>query len=63
LCDGVSGDEMDEQEDEAYYQPDDWEGVEDALEEGFQLSVLGSQFSVFSSRFSVLSFDCHRERS
>jgi hypothetical protein len=24
---------MDEQEDQAYYQPDYWEGIEDALEE------------------------------
>jgi hypothetical protein len=34
LLDGVSGDHVDEQEDEAHYQPDYWEGVEDALEEG-----------------------------
>jgi hypothetical protein len=33
LLDGVSGDEVDEQEDEAYHQPDYWQGVEDALEE------------------------------
>jgi hypothetical protein len=35
LLDGISGDEVDQQEDEANYQPEDWEGVEDALEEGF----------------------------
>ena len=33
LLDGISGDEMDQEEDEADYQPDYWEGVEDALEE------------------------------
>ena len=33
LLDGVSGDEMDQEEDEADYQPDYREGVEDALEE------------------------------
>ena len=33
LLDGVSRHEMDEQEDEAYHQPDDWQGVEHALEE------------------------------
>jgi hypothetical protein len=32
LLDGVSGDEMDEQEDQGDYQPDYWEGIEDALE-------------------------------
>jgi hypothetical protein len=32
LLDRVSGDEVDHQEDEADYQPDYWEGVEDALE-------------------------------
>jgi len=36
LLDGVSGDEVDEEEDQTYYQPDDREGVQDALEEGFQ---------------------------
>jgi len=41
--DGVSGDEVDHQEDEAYYQPDYWEGVEDALEEKFQLLVPSCQ--------------------
>ena len=33
LLDGVSGDEMDEKEDEGDDQPDYWQGVEDALEE------------------------------
>jgi hypothetical protein len=55
LCDGVSGDEVDQEEDQAYYQPDYWEGVEDALEEEFQnqwpvgicqLPVLGAVSSV-----------------
>ncbi len=43
LLDGVSGDEVDEQEDEAYHQPDDGERVEDALKDGFQFSDLVSQ--------------------
>jgi hypothetical protein len=45
LLDGISGDEVDEQEDEAHDQPDDRQGVGDALEDGFQ----------FSSRLSVVS--------
>jgi hypothetical protein len=45
---------MDEQEDEAHHEPDYWEGVEDALEDGSQFSVLGSQFLVLGSQFSVL---------
>ena len=32
LLDGISGDEVDQQEDETHDQPDYWEGVEDALE-------------------------------
>jgi hypothetical protein len=40
---------VDQQEDEADYQPDDWEGVEDALEDGFQ-----SQFSVLSCLIYVV---------
>jgi hypothetical protein len=40
LLDGVSGDKVDQEEDEADYQPDDWEGVEDALEDSFQFSLL-----------------------
>jgi hypothetical protein len=47
--DGVSGDEMDQEEDEAYYQPDYWEGVEDALEEGFRHGFSG-QWSVISGQ-------------
>jgi hypothetical protein len=31
--DGISGDEVDQDEDERHYQPDYWERVEDALEE------------------------------
>lgn len=31
---------MDQEEDKAYDQPDDWEGVEDALEKSSQFSVL-----------------------
>jgi hypothetical protein len=31
---------MDEQEDEAHHEPDDWEGVEDALEDSSQFSIL-----------------------
>ena len=53
LLDGIARNEMDQEEDDADYQPNDWEGVEDALEDGFQFSVLGSRFSGFSSRFSV----------
>jgi hypothetical protein len=33
LLDGVSGDKVNQQEDEAHYQPDYGHGVEDALEE------------------------------
>jgi hypothetical protein len=33
---GVSGDEVDQEKDETHYQPDYWEGVENALEEDFQ---------------------------
>ncbi len=36
LRDGVSGDQVDHQEDERHDHPDDREGVEDALEDGFQ---------------------------
>jgi hypothetical protein len=43
LLDGVSGDQVDQEEDEAYYQPDYWDGVEDALEEEFQLPVPSCQ--------------------
>ena len=39
LLDGVSGNEMNKQEDERDDQPDDRQSVEDALEEKFQLSV------------------------
>jgi hypothetical protein len=56
LLDGISGDEVDEQEDNADYQPDYREGVEDALEKGFQCS---SRFSVLSCRWPVLSKAAH----
>jgi hypothetical protein len=46
LSNRVSGNQVDHQEDEADHQPDDWEGVEDALEEGFQFLVPGCQLSV-----------------
>ena len=52
LRDGVSGDEVDEQEHEAYYQPDYGQSVEDALEYGFQLA--GSLY---------LCLRCHPELS
>jgi hypothetical protein len=38
LLDGISGYEVNEQENEAHDQPDDRQGVEDALEDGFQFS-------------------------
>jgi len=37
--DRISGDQVDEEEDQGDYEPDDWQGVEDALEEGFQALV------------------------
>jgi hypothetical protein len=40
LRDGVSGNEVNEQKDQADYQPNDREGVEDALEDGFQAFVI-----------------------
>jgi hypothetical protein len=40
LGDGISRDEMDEQEHDGNDQPDDREGVEDALSQSFQRSVL-----------------------
>ena len=36
LLDRVARNKMNQQKDEADYQPDDWKGVKDALEEGFQ---------------------------
>jgi len=45
LGDGVSRDEVDEEEYQADHQPDDRESVEDALEQDFQW-----QFSVVQSR-------------
>jgi hypothetical protein len=43
LLDGVSGDEVNQEEDQGDDQPDYWEGVEDALEKSSQFSVLGSR--------------------
>jgi hypothetical protein len=59
LRDGVSRDEVDEKEDEAYDQPYDGQSIEDALEEAgehsCQLPVASCRFSVLSSQFSVSS--------
>ena len=52
LLDRVSGDQMNEKEHEADHQPDYWQGVEDALEDGFQETVLSWWFSGLGSRFS-----------
>ena len=48
LLDGVSGDEVDQQEDGRDYQPDYREGVEDALEKLAGHRVVSRQFSVVS---------------
>jgi hypothetical protein len=45
---------MDHQENKGNYQPDDWKGIEHALENGFQ-----DQFSVLRSRFSVALLALH----
>src|SRR5262249_59422098 len=42
--DRISGDQGDEEEDQGDYEPDDWQGVEDALEEGIQ--AVGSRVGV-----------------
>ena len=55
LRDGISGDQMDQQEDQAHDQPDDWQSVEDALEDGFQFSVL--------RHVVILSEACSNERA
>jgi hypothetical protein len=47
LRDGISGDEVDQEENEADHQPDYGQGVEDALEDGFQSAVLRSQSLVY----------------
>jgi len=47
LLNRVPGNQVDQEEDQAHHQPDNWEGIEDALEEGFQFSGLSSEFSVF----------------
>jgi len=49
LLDGVSGDEMDQEKDEAHDEPDHRQGIKDALGDG--------------SQSSVLSCACHPERS
>jgi hypothetical protein len=41
LGDWISGDEMDEKKNQRHHQPDDRQGVENALEEQFQWSALG----------------------
>jgi hypothetical protein len=41
LLDGVSRDEVNQEEDQGDDQPDYWEGVEDALEKSSQFSVPG----------------------
>jgi len=46
LLDRVSGDEMNEEENERDDEPDNWQGVEDALEERFQELVPSPQFRV-----------------
>jgi hypothetical protein len=48
---------VNQQENDADYQPDDWEGVEDALEERFQFSVPGlvTRFTLRIRRRSVFS--------
>ena len=40
LLDGISRNEVDEQEDKADHKPDDRQSIEDALEDTFQFSVL-----------------------
>ena len=45
LLDGIAGDHVDQEEDQTDHQPDDREGIEDALEEGSQFSVLSSVIS------------------
>jgi hypothetical protein len=52
LLDRVSRDQVDQEEDEGHDQPDDWESIEDALEERFQLAVLSSRFSVGKCPFT-----------
>jgi hypothetical protein len=56
LLDGVSGDEVDEEEDERDYQPDYWQGVEDALEE------LAEHEAVASGQWLVFSQICEPQR-
>ena len=62
LRDGISGHEVNEQKDGGHDQPDHRQGVENALEEGFQC---GSQLSACldaATRMVALqgSFDCAR---
>jgi hypothetical protein len=39
---------MDEKKNETDDQPNDWQGIEDALEESFQFSIPSSQFVTIS---------------
>jgi hypothetical protein len=52
LLDGVPGDQVDEEEDKAYDQPDDGQGVDDALEDVSQFSVLIATFVILSGTSS-----------
>src|SRR5258708_277249 len=56
LLDGISGHEMNQQEDEAHDQPNYRQGVEHALEEagGHRLLVLSSRFSVTNTKSIVI---------
>ena len=49
LLDGISGHQVDQEEDEGDYEPDDRESVEDALEEGLQVVVSGRVSRYLSS--------------
>jgi hypothetical protein len=46
LRDGISGDQVDHQEDQAYDQPDDGDCIQDALEEAGEHAVVSGCFSV-----------------
>ena len=51
LLDGIAGDEVDQEEDQGDYEPDDWERVKGALEEGFQ--EVSGRWSVVVTRCIV----------
>ncbi len=57
LLDGVAWDEVNQEKDQAHYQPDDWERVEDALEDGLQgrSLVVSRRLSVVRCQFSSAS--------